>query len=99
CGAETPCIIDHMPAQNRLLDSTLKRLAFVRRHLVTVVQHAGRHDELGVRLEDDKVRIMAGGQRTLATTQAYQMRRSRGHPAHEIGERDPTPPTRGPDNG
>src|SRR2546430_336120 len=66
-------ILPHLVSANiRRMNGARERLAGVRRDLVPMLHVLGLHDELGVRIEGDDVRVVAGRQLPFAMTKSRQ---------------------------
>src|ERR1700686_4708658 len=72
-------ILPHLVAANvSRMDDAGERLSRVWRHLMAVLHVLGPDDETRLGIEDDDVRIVAGGKPSFAVAEARQPRRAGG---------------------
>src|SRR4051794_19774208 len=81
-------IMNSATAQIRGFNAATQPSAVIRRRLVTMMQPFGTHDPFGVRIENDKVRVVANGKGALATIKPDKRRRPLAHPARDVRQRE-----------
>ena len=89
--------IDRAASQVGCFDATVQDSAFVGSGPMTMMKCRGVDREGRVGVEDDEVGVAARGDRSLASREPDQLGGAQGHPAGQVGEREPAPARLGPD--